>query len=101
LENKVLNDYKLISGLAESIYSCLSLIELTVFIKIWFKLFFYKTVGFSSAKNKKQEKERENREKKEEKYIFENHNRFEIHYVKNTVRFCCFHNNQFRKRAFT
>jgi len=32
-------------------------------------------VGFSGAKNKKQEKERA-REKKEERYIFENHNHF-------------------------
>jgi len=48
-----------------------------------------------------QEKERENREKYEERYIFENHNHFEIQSVRNTVRFCCFHNNQFRNRAFT
>ena len=33
----------------------------------------------------KQEKERA-REKKEERYIFENHNHFEIHSVRNTVR---------------
>jgi len=31
-------------------------------------------------------KKKENREKKEERYISENHNRFEIHYVRNTVR---------------
>jgi len=43
-------------------------------------------MGFSSAKTrKKQEKERA-REKKEERYIFENHNHFEIHSVRNTVR---------------
>jgi len=42
-------------------------------------------VGFSSAKNKKKKK-KENREKKEERYIFENHNHFEIHSVRNTVR---------------
>jgi len=36
-------------------------------------------------KEKKQEKERA-REKKEERYISENHNRFEIHSVRNTVR---------------
>jgi len=50
----------------------MSLTELTVFLKIWFELFFYNTVGFSSAKI--QEKERENREKKEDRYIFEKHN---------------------------
>jgi len=43
-------------------------------------------VGFSSAKNKKYKKKKENREKKEERYIYENHNRFEIHSVRNTVR---------------
>jgi len=50
---------------------CLSLTELTVFLKIWFEFFFYKTVGFSSAKNKKYKKKKESREKKEERYISE------------------------------
>ena len=46
-------------------------------IKQWF---------FQSAKNRKYKKKKENREKKEERYISENHNRFEIHSVRNTVR---------------
>jgi len=51
---------------------CLSLTELTIFLKIWFELFFYKTVGFSSAKNKKykkQEKEREQRKERREIHL--------------------------------
>jgi len=43
-------------------------------------------VGFSSEKNKKYKKKKDNREKKEERYISENHNCFEIHSVRNTVR---------------
>jgi len=65
----------------------MSLTELTVFLKIWFELFFYKTVVFLSAKKtKRNKKKKENKEKKEETYISENHNRFEIHSVRNTVR---------------
>jgi len=44
-------------------------------------------VGFSSAKTRKiQEKERA-REKKEERYIFKNHNHFEIHSVRDSAVF--------------
>jgi len=34
----------------------------------------------------RKKKKKENREKKEERYISENHNHFEIHSVRNTVR---------------
>jgi len=58
-------------------------------------------VGFSSAKKKKKEKERENREKKEERYTFEKHNLLKFIFENYCERFCYFHNNHFRKRAFT
>jgi len=43
-------------------------------LKIWFELFFYKRVGFSSAKNKKQETRKRKREQRKE--------RREIHFGK-------------------
>jgi len=34
-------------------------------MKIWFELFFYNTVGFSSAKNKKKKERTEKRKKRD------------------------------------
>jgi len=54
------------------------------------------------TRNKRNKKKKENREKKEERYISEKSQSFWNTFCeKYCERFCCFHNNQFRKRAFT
>jgi len=59
-------------------------------------------MGFSGVKNKKKKKKKRTEKKKnrKEKRNCETQS-FEIHFVRNTVRDLLFHNNHFRKRAFT